>query len=259
MDLKGHLYRLLPGRIQPRCKRAYLTLSPTRLTPGNIQRSLSSSLFDNDAAYRSYLAELDESPFTEYRTVMRDRYDEHVGTQTTNEQKSISGGLDDTAARNLYAVVRSLQPSVVVETGVHYGHSTAYILAALSRNGHGHLHSVDPVAASSCPGDTEEPGWLVPETLRDDWTLHVGRSQRVLPELLPELGSVDLFLHDSDHSAPCMLFEFELAWEWLSERGLLVSDDIHWNDAFPTFLDHRDGDAGRLSLNAGYVRPSGRR
>jgi len=43
----------------------------------------------------------------------------------------------------LYAIVRAYSPSLVVETGVLYGHSSAAILAALEDNGAGRLTSID--------------------------------------------------------------------------------------------------------------------
>src|SRR5438552_15169364 len=43
----------------------------------------------------------------------------------------------------LYAIVRAYSPSLVVETGVLYGHSSAAILAALEDNGTGQLTSID--------------------------------------------------------------------------------------------------------------------
>jgi hypothetical protein len=43
----------------------------------------------------------------------------------------------------LYVAVRTLQPRVVVETGVASGWSSAHILRALEANGAGVLHSID--------------------------------------------------------------------------------------------------------------------
>jgi len=43
----------------------------------------------------------------------------------------------------LYAICRKLKPHVVIETGVHYGASSAFILQALYDNNFGHLYSID--------------------------------------------------------------------------------------------------------------------
>lgn len=49
----------------------------------------------------------------------------------------------------------------------------------------------------------------------------------------------DIFLHDSDHSYENQIFEYKWAWEHLPPGGLLVSDDIYWENgkAWFEFLD----------------------
>lgn len=90
----------------------------------------------------------------------------------------------------------------------------------------------------------EEPGWIVPGDLRDRWELTVGDSRRELPALLPAVGPVDLFVHDSELSTVRMVFEFELAWEYLVDGGLLLSNHVAHNDAFETFAAERDCEHG---------------
>jgi len=43
----------------------------------------------------------------------------------------------------LYVFCRHFQPEIVIETGVYYGASSAFILKALEANGKGHLYSID--------------------------------------------------------------------------------------------------------------------
>ncbi len=79
------------------------------------------------------------------------------------------------------------------------------------------------------------PGWLVPERLRQRWTLILGRSQEKLPELFEKLGRVDLFFHDSEHSYQCMWFEMNEAKRYLSPGGTILAHDVHLNPAFADF------------------------
>jgi predicted O-methyltransferase YrrM len=81
----------------------------------------------------------------------------------------------------------------------------------------------------------KEPGWIIPDHLRHRWELTIGRSQDRLPTLLGELGKIDLFLHDSEHSYDCMSFEFRTAFGHLRSGGILASDDASWNSAFEDF------------------------
>lgn len=138
----------------------------------------------------------------------------------------------------IYAVVRALKPSIVVETGVASGVSTALTLQALSLNWEGELYSVDmpnldPLARLP---SGKEPGWLVPRDLRKKWHFVLGLSREKLGPLLQKLGSIDLFLHDSEHSYRNMLFEFELAWFFLREGGVLLAGDVTTNNAFRDFV-----------------------
>jgi len=137
----------------------------------------------------------------------------------------------------LYAVVRVFRPRVVVETGVASGMSSSHILRALAVNGRGELYSIDlpNVQQGSTLPRGRRTGWLVPPALRCRWRLQLGDSRKLLPELFPRLGGVDLFLHDSDHSYEGMTFEFEEALPWLKRDALLLSDDIHVNHAWDNF------------------------
>ena len=147
----------------------------------------------------------------------------------------------------LYALVRHLKPTTAVETGVANGFSTAFLLLALDRNGEGHLHSIDlpRIVGEDDQIDFYEgegragvppehlPGWLIPDHLRERWTLRLGKSQDELPPLLESLPELDFFMHDSEHSYECMSFEFGRAWPRLREGGVLVSDDVNSTAAFP--------------------------
>jgi len=129
-----------------------------------------------------------------------------------------------------YALVRALQPEVVVETGVCYGVTSAYFLKALDVNGHGHLHSID-LPPLGKDGDAYV-GTFVPRELRHRWTLHRGTTRRLLPPLVASLGQIDLFLHDSLHTYQNMRSEFLTVWPAMRPGGVLIADDVEGNVAF---------------------------
>ena len=137
---------------------------------------------------------------------------------------------DSLFARLCYLACRLVAPETVIETGVAYGVSAAFMLKALQQNGRGRLHSVDlpPLRREY------ERFWgvAVPEDLRQGWRLHRGASRRVLPGLLREAGPVGLFVHDSLHTRRNMRREFDAAWPSLSPGGLLLADDVERNSAF---------------------------
>lgn len=165
-------------------------------------------------------------------------------------------------AQYLYFVCRGTKPSKVVETGVHYGVTSAYFLKGLQKSG-GWLYSIDlpniryqrengMLHQDDLPSGFE-PGFVVPESLRDHWKLVLGDSREKLPELLQSLTMIDLFHHDSMHTYDLMMFEFETAWPYIRKDGLLLADDADWNSAFMDFC-HRHSIDGTINRGVGIAR-----
>jgi predicted O-methyltransferase YrrM len=151
--------------------------------------------------------------------------------------------------RLLFGLVRALQPLVVVETGVANGRSTAVILEALDLNRCGELHSVD------IAGDV---GALVPSH-HPRWHLHVtDGTESGLKVVVESAGTIDLFVHDGDHSYKTQLLEYECARGALRPGGVVASDDVNWSNAFLDFCSANGHDPLVLSdVNKcfGVVRP----
>jgi predicted O-methyltransferase YrrM len=144
---------------------------------------------------------------------------------------------DSLLARFCYLMCRLLEPDAVVETGVAYGVSSAFVLRALEENGRGVLHSVDLPPLR--PEYERFWGIAVSGALRSRWRLHRGASRRVLPPLLEGMGSVDLFVHDSLHTHRNMQREFEVVWPRLRAGGVLVADDVERSRAFGELQDKK--------------------
>lgn len=144
-------------------------------------------------------------------------------------------------AQAAWTATLHLRPSAVVETGVARGITSRIVLTALDRLGHGRLFSIDlpPVLA----GWHAESTVAVPRELRSRWTFVRGSSRRRLGPLLDEVGTIDLFIHDSLHTRGTMDFEFRQAWSRLRRGGLLLADDVDVNDAFRRFAEEAGGDA----------------
>lgn len=174
-----------------------------------------------------------------------------------SQEQTESSGLYGTSDTNLtelqYVVVRALQPAVVIETGVWRGLSSWTLLAALEANGFGELISIDfpPLDAAQ----TVEVGHLVPDRLRGRWTLELGPSRQLLPQILARVPAVNIFVHDSDHTTANMTREYRVAWRAMPAGGALLSDDIDANHAFVRFAK-RIGVAPvvvSMSQRAGYL------
>jgi hypothetical protein len=281
MDLKRTVYQSLPESIKPLTKQTYENLNrekkklnqaakrtyrrlPHKKTDDELHSDFVDYFFNSQDEYLRYVNEFNEGESVELRNEGLENYHRLTG------ESDISGGIGLNASEDYYAVIRKLQPDTVVETGVCNGLSTLAILLALRENGCGELHSIDyPLMAdeslkefrqetfegysgAAIPSD-KQPGWIIPNELRTQWNLTVGKSQRELPELLTELDTLDFFIHDSEHSHPCMMFEYELAYEWLKEGGVILSDDITWNNSFSIFCAVREPEFGRISEDIGYI------
>jgi len=101
-------------------------------------------------------------------------------------------------------------------------------------NQKGSLHSIDVNDGSFLPSG-EQVGWIVPEWLRHRWTVHLGDARELLPQVLENLGTLDIFVHDSLHTYDHMNFEYQQAYPHIRQGGILISDDVLWNPAFPEF------------------------
>jgi hypothetical protein len=146
----------------------------------------------------------------------------------------------------VYVLTSLSRPGVTVETGVFDGLSSAVVLQALQDNGRGILISIDPPATKVIAESTHrmrektlppncQPGWAIPDYLRNRHRLFLGDSRTLLPEVLEQHPRIDSFLHDSLHTYEHQLFEYENVWPHLSTNDLLMSDDIFWSPAFHRF------------------------
>lgn len=210
-------------------------------------KQLVEGFFKDEAVYQGYKEEiLSSGLIAELEKKLQD-----FSSKLNGELRGIAlgtGAMNIYQGIKLYAIIRHLKPEKVVETGVCNGASTSYILKALEKNGKGTLYSIDfpdvlnkdnpeiweGKGSSTIPEDGAT-GWLVPEELRSRWELHLGKSQDKLPPLLKELGSIDFFVHDSEHSYECMTFEFETSYPHIREGGILASHDIDDNTSFQDF------------------------
>lgn len=191
------------------------------------------------------------SPSTVQACIIEAETDE-VCIQSRKLARSLGRSLGEIGSPDiLYALCRIMKPVNVVETGVASGLSSTYILEALHKNRKGHLYSIDlpnyeeelvrqnsPCYNPGSPGILPPglaTGWIVPKELHSNWTIEFGLTVDKLPPLLKRLGSIDVFLHDSEHTYQNMFWEYSQGWSALTQGGILLSHDFDWNKAFRDF------------------------
>jgi len=152
------------------------------------------------------------------------------------------------APLELYAIVRAIQPELVLETGVSSGVSSAHLLLGLKANGRGRLISIDLPTRQKGPklgkGESivsippgRSSGWAVPPELTAGWDLRIGASQALLPKVADEVDGVDLFLHDDLHTPEHLTFELRTLDPLFRPGAVVLADNSKWTGtAFPEFV-----------------------
>lgn len=253
MGIVKTLYSRMPGPVRWFAKRAYCLLHPSvnwklpaiEHKQELVTQSFVAEYFDDKAEFECYKREFNES---QVPRVCKEKYDDIPDNSSIYD-------IHREESTRFYALLRKQRPETVVTTGVYNGVLTLSILAALRANNHGTLYTIcssgsdrsnqgefyrrerRTPAEEGCtnvPTDMD-PGWIVPDSLRDAWEHTSGESREELPALLNRVGTVDAFFHNSTLNTTDMCFEFTLAWDHLAPNGLLVSHHAGVNDACEVF------------------------
>ena len=119
-----------------------------------------------------------------------------------------------------WCTVRHACPEVAIETGVARGVTSRVVLEALQANDRGHLWSID----LPYPFDHElheQIGVAVTDACRARWSYLEGSSSERLPPLIDQVGHVEVFIHDSLHTAKNTAFEMEQAASAMPPGGVM--------------------------------------
>lgn len=135
----------------------------------------------------------------------------------------------------LYSCAELTQALRVLETGVAYGWSSYAILRSLQNRPGAHLASTDmPYVKLNLE---DYVGVVVPDELRNQWTLIRQADRQGLPKALAQLGRLDLCHYDSDKSYQGRMWAYPILWDSLRSGGILISDDIQDNEGFQHFVE----------------------
>lgn len=126
-----------------------------------------------------------------------------------------------------YAVLRALKPRIVVESGIDRGVGTCVLAAGMLRNTmKGHGGKIIGVDINRCAGCyVVEPYSSVVEIVYAN----------SLEFLRTTDHTIDMFIHDSDHSHEHEIREYELLWHKLSRNGVIISDNANVTDCLYEF------------------------
>jgi Methyltransferase domain len=151
---------------------------------------------------------------------------EHLtGRLSSNPRRRICATEPHWARRSgWYAIVRAAQPDHVIETGTHLGLGSCVIAAALLRNGHGRLTTIDI---------DPEAGYLIGEP----WASVIDRRVGDSTDMLGGLRDVDVFLHDSLHTYNYETRELTAVEPNLRADAIILSDNAHESSALSDWAE----------------------
>lgn len=189
-------------------------------------------LAQNARPLEEYLAGFDAALVTETQDFMSDL--KNRSAQILSQIPHDLGG--GAGVPLLYALVRKRAPQVVVETGVAAGFSSATILAAMAKNGIGHLYSSDfPYFRLENP--EQYVGVVVDRALKSRWSLYLRGDENNLPEITKAItGKVDIFHYDSDKSYIGREYAMKTMAPHMADDGLIIMDDIQDNAYFHDYV-----------------------
>jgi predicted O-methyltransferase YrrM len=210
-------------------------IETTRLNVGRAtQRALLSALRRSDRAgwerIEALRAELAASPAiverTDFGAGARTALSPHAHHDGVTVRQTIgefcrSSVLTPMWGRMLFHLVRQSQPDRALELGTALGVSAAYQGAALERNGHGRLVTVEGAAplAEIARRNLARLGIDCVEVV-------AGRFIDVLPAVLEDLRPVDYAYIDGHHDGRATLEYFEMVLDAIDGPALVVLDDI---------------------------------
>lgn len=168
------------------------------------------------AQVRAWVQELEED---------RDLFDHLTKRLSSGPRRGISAKEPHWGRRlGWYALVRAVQPDHVIETGTHLGLGSCAIAAALLRNGHGRLTTIDI---------DPDAGYLIGEPWANVIERRTGRST----DLLADVKDVDIFLHDSLHTYEYETAELAAVEENLRSDAIILSDNARESAALSDWAE----------------------
>jgi len=125
----------------------------------------------------------------------------------------------------LFKLIREYRPTTCLELGTCLGISAAYQAAALKLNQGGRLVTLEGASslASLAERHLEALGL-------DNVSVAVGRFRDTLPKVLHQLRPIDYAFIDGHHAENATLAYFSEIAPFLSDRAVLVLDDISWSE-----------------------------
>lgn len=140
--------------------------------------------------------------------------------------------------RLLFKLIAEFNPKCCLELGTSLGISALYQVLALKSNGHGRFVTIE--GSQSIAKIAEQ---TIEELAYSNFAVHVGKFKDVLPTILHALGNVDFVFIDGHHDRFATKEYFETIYPYLSEKSIVIFDDIDWSKGMGEFWSEMNRDS----------------
>lgn len=183
---------------------------------------------ENKTDLDDYLTNIDKKLFVEAKNINKILFNE--AQKKINNFNFKLGGAANCVL--LYFFTRYFKPDIIYETGVSYGYSSSIFLHAIKKNKIGLLYSSD-LPYLKINNSQTAIGCLVVEELKKNWILKLNGDIQNAIEFNKTDKIIDLFHYDSDKSFLGKLITFNIIKKKLSNKCILIFDDIQTDNFFP--------------------------
>lgn len=149
---------------------------------------------------------------------------EGIDEITTISRVCKGASIPDRWGKLIFKVVREFKPDNCLELGTALGISAAYQIIALKLNNQGKLITIEGSEELANIADANLKNLQYP-----GYSVQSGRFKDVLANLLPEYQPVDFAFIDGHHDRIATKEYFEILYNALANRSILIFDDINWS------------------------------
>ncbi|EPR67921.1 O-methyltransferase [Cyclobacterium qasimii] len=146
----------------------------------------------------------------------------------------------------IFKIIRDFKPTNCLELGTCLGVSAAYQVSALKLNGKGKFTTIEGSDVLARHADNNLKKLNYP-----DYSVHMGRFSDVLPKILSKDQPIDFAFIDGHHDKEATKGYFELIYPFLSDRAILIFDDINWSQGMKEVWEHlyKNGEGVKISFD----------
>lgn len=124
-------------------------------------------------------------------------------------------------AQLIYRIIQHYQSQNILELGTSLGITTSYMALANSNS------KITTIEGSETIFEIAKSSFQ--KLPINNINTILGSFDKVLPEILPKLGSLDLVFIDGNHTEKATQQYFSWVMPYMSQFGIIIFDDIHWS------------------------------